>query len=182
VWLAGLSALTKHHSLVTLLCSLSVALSARWRFSLIIITGDARYSLPHPLLCCNQTSSTYLLSHPSRLQRVLLPSPSTANPNPLSLSKPDQSCSLQHPGPACPSLATAPPPTAPPPICFAPAHLALALLLPICSSSGEQFGDGCSSSDRRRSRTCSVTLSLRPLLGAGHWSVLACVPRSRTLS
>jgi len=49
---------------------LSVALSARWRFSSIINTGDGRYSLPHPLIRCIQTSQVYQLFDPSRLQRA----------------------------------------------------------------------------------------------------------------
>ena len=56
-------------SLVTLRCLLSVTLSARGRFSPIIISCDGRYSLPHPLIRFIQTSPTYLLSDSCRLQR-----------------------------------------------------------------------------------------------------------------
>ena len=57
-------------SLVTLRCLLSVALSARWRFSHLINTGDGRYSLPHPLIRFFQTSPTYWFSEPNRIQRA----------------------------------------------------------------------------------------------------------------
>ena len=57
-------------SLSTLRCLFSVALSARWRFSPIVTTGDGRCSLPHPLTRFIQTSSTYRLSYPSHLQRA----------------------------------------------------------------------------------------------------------------
>ena len=57
-------------SLGTLRCLLSVALSARWRFSPHITTGDGRYSSPHPLIGFIQTSLTCRLSDPSRLLRA----------------------------------------------------------------------------------------------------------------
>jgi len=44
---------------------------------------DSRYSLPHPLVRFSQTSSTYRLSSPSRLQRAAPLTPSTAVPIPL---------------------------------------------------------------------------------------------------
>ena len=56
-------------SLGALRCLLSVAVSARWRFSHHIITGDGSHSLPHPLIRFIKTSSTHQLSDPSRLQR-----------------------------------------------------------------------------------------------------------------
>ena len=83
-------------SLVTLWCLLSVALSARWQFSPIIITCDGRYSLHHPLIRFSQTYPTSLLSDPSGLQRAApsVPLNGQSIPVPLSLSTPDHSCKL----------------------------------------------------------------------------------------
>jgi len=54
---------------------------------------DGRYSPPLPLIRF-QTSPTYRLSDPSRLQRAApsVPLNGQSHPNPLSLSTPDQSC------------------------------------------------------------------------------------------
>jgi len=51
---------------------------------------DGRYSLPHPLIRFIQTYPTYQLSGLVACNAQLLPSPSTSNPNPLSLLTPDQ--------------------------------------------------------------------------------------------
>jgi len=79
VWLASIGSSRVDDSLVTLRCSLSVALSARWRFSPIIISCDSRYLIPHPLIRFCQTSPIYRLSDSSRLQPKALLPPSTAN-------------------------------------------------------------------------------------------------------
>ena len=73
-------------SLVTLRCLLSVALVGEMAIFAYHHKQDGRYSLPHPLFRFIQTSLTYRLSDPSRLQH---PAPSV----PLN-SQPIQSHSL----------------------------------------------------------------------------------------
>jgi len=94
VWLARIVSSHLAASLDCLRCLLSFALSARWRFSSIIISCDGRYSLPHPLIRFFQISPTYRLSDPSRLRRAApsVPLNGQSNPTPLSLPTPDQSC------------------------------------------------------------------------------------------
>ena len=70
MWLTRIGSSREGASLVTLLCLLRVALSARWRFSQIITTGDGRYSPPHLLIRFSQTFPPYQLSDPSRLQHA----------------------------------------------------------------------------------------------------------------
>ena len=69
MWLARIGSSRVDASLVTLRCLLSVALSARCRFSPIIITKTAATHYPiHSF--ASQTSPTYRLSDRSRLQRA----------------------------------------------------------------------------------------------------------------
>ena len=85
VWLARIGSSRVDASLGTLRCLLSVALSARWQFSPIIISCDGRYSLPYPLIRFSQAYPTYRLSDPSRLQRTAPSVPLNGQSNPLSL-------------------------------------------------------------------------------------------------
>ena len=89
MWLAGIGSSRVDASLGTLWCLLSVALSARWRFSPIITTATAatHYPIRSPASARPPRPTGYLTLFAYNAQ--LLPSPSTANPNPLSLSTAD---------------------------------------------------------------------------------------------
>ena len=91
-WLARIGSSRVDASLVALRCLLSVACRRDGDF-VHIFHCDGRYSLPHPLIRFFQTSPTYQLSDPSRLQRTDLSVPlhGQSNLTPFSLST-DQSC------------------------------------------------------------------------------------------